>query len=205
MTDITVVNAKFEDAAKLATNVSLTADDINVPAIHQVVKATLAGRRQGNACVKGRSDVRGGGAKPFKQKGTGRARQGSTRSSLMVGGGTVHGPSPRDYTQKVNKKMMLVAIQSVLADKLQAGKLTVVEKIESTGKTKEMFELLNGKGLLPALVVTEDKNSPALRAVNNLQWGKGMAGEGFSVYEAVKFENLVIEKSALENLLNKLV
>ena len=68
-----------------------------------------------------------------------------------------------------------------------------------------MFELLNGKGLLPALVVTEDKNSKALRAAKNLQWGKGMAAEGFSVYEAVKFENLVIEKSALENLLNKLV
>ncbi|EQC52727.1 50S ribosomal protein L4 [Bacteriovorax sp. DB6_IX] len=205
MTDITVVNAKFEDAGKLTTNVSLTAEDINVPAVHQVVKATLAGRRQGNACTKGRTDVSGGGIKPFKQKGTGRARQGSIRSSLMVGGGTVHGPKPRDYAQKVNKKMMKVAVQSIIADKLQAGKLTVVEKLESTGKTKEMFELLNGKGLLPALVVTEDKNSKALRAAKNLQWGKGMAAEGFSVYEAVKFENLVIEKSALENLLNKLV
>ena len=123
----------------------------------------------------------------------------------MVGGGTVHGPSPRSYVQKVNKKMAKVAIQSILADKLQAGKLTVVDTIESTGKTKEMYNLLNGKGLLPALVVTADKNSPALRAVKNLQWGKGMAVEGFSVYEAVKFENLVIEKSALETLLNKLV
>lgn len=205
MTDITVVNAKFEDAGKLTTNVSLAADDINVPAVHQIVKATLAGRRQGNACTKGRTDVSGGGIKPFKQKGTGRARQGSIRSSLMVGGGTVHGPKPRSYEQKVNKKMMKVAIQSIIADKLQAGKLTVVEKFESTGKTKEMYELLNGKGLLPALLITEDKNSPALRAVKNLQWGKGMAAEGFSVYEAVKFENLVIEKSALENLLNKLV
>lgn len=205
MTDITVLNGKLEDAGKLTTNVSLTAEDINVPAVHQIVKATLAGRRQGNSCVKGRSDVSGGGAKPFKQKGTGRARQGSIRSSLMVGGGTVHGPSPRDYTQKVNKKMMNVAIQSVLADKLQAGKLTVVDSIESNGKTKDMYALLNGKGLLPALLVTENKTSPALRAVKNLQWGKGMAAEGFSVYEAVKFENLVIEKNALEALLNKLV
>jgi large subunit ribosomal protein L4 len=205
MTDITVLNGKFEEAGKLTTNVSLTAEDIKVPAVHQIVKAALASRRQGNAKVKGRTEVSGGGAKPFKQKGTGRARQGSIRSSLMVGGGTVHGPSPRDYTQKVNKKMAKVAIQSIIADKLQAGKLTVVDKIESTGKTKDMFALLNGKGLLPALVVTEDKNSPALRAVKNLQWGKGMAVEGFSVYEAVKFENLVIEKNALENLLNKLV
>ena len=205
MTDITVLNTKFEAAGKLSTNVSLTVEDINVPTVHQIVKATLAGRRQGNASTKNRSAVRGGGCKPFKQKGTGRARQGSTRSPLMIGGGTAFGPSPRDYTQKVNKKMALVAIQSILADKLQAGKLTVVEKLESTGKTKEMFELLNGKGLLPALVVTEDKTSPVLRAVKNLQWGKGMAAEGFSVYEAVKFENLVIEKNALENLLSKLV
>ncbi|MDD0854507.1 50S ribosomal protein L4 [Halobacteriovorax sp. GB3] len=205
MTDITVLNTKLEASGKLSTEVALTAEDINVPVVHQVVKATLAGRRQGNACTKGRSQVSGGGAKPFKQKGTGRARQGSTRSSLMVGGGTVFGPTPRDYTQKVNKKVAAKAIQSVLADKLQAGKLTVVEKLESNGKTKEMYNLLNGKGLLPALVVTANKDDLALRAAKNLKQGKGMAVEGFSVYEAVKFENLVIEKEALETLLNKLV
>ncbi|WP_127718308.1 50S ribosomal protein L4 [Halobacteriovorax sp. HLS] len=204
MTDITLLNAKFETSGKLTTNVSLTAEDINVPVVHQVVKAILAGKRQGNACTKTRGQVSGGGAKPFKQKGTGRARQGSTRSSLMVGGGTAFGPKPRSYDQKVNKKVANKAIQSVLADKLQAGKLTVVESLESTGKTKEMFSTLNGKGLLPALVVTQDKNSSALRAVKNLQWGTGMAVEGFSVYEAVKYENLVIEKAALEALLNRL-
>lgn len=205
MADIAVLNAKFEKSGTLSTNVSLTPEDINVPVVHQVVKATLAGRRQGNASTKNRSAVRGGGAKPFKQKGTGRARQGSTRSPLMVGGGTTFGPTPRSYEQKVNKKVANKAIQAILADKLQAGKLTVVDKLESTGKTKEMHALLNGKGLLPALVVTESKESPALRAVKNLQWGKGMAVEGFSVYEAVKFENLVIEKAALESLLNRLV
>src|SRR5690606_9738607 len=106
------------------------------------------------------------------------ARQGSTRSPLMVGGAVVFGPQPRDYTQKVNKKMALKAVQSVLADKLQAGKLTVVEKIESDGKTKNMFATLNGKGLLPALIVTKEKDSPALRAVRNLQYGKGLSVEG---------------------------
>lgn len=205
MADIAVLNAKFEKSGTLSTNVSLTPEDINVPVVHQVVKATLAGRRQGNASTKNRSAVRGGGAKPFKQKGTGRARQGSTRSPLMVGGGTTFGPSPRSYEQKINKKVANKAIQAIIADKLQAGKLTVVDKLESTGKTKEMHALLNGKGLLPALVVTESKESSALRAVKNLQWGKGMAVEGFSVYEAVKFENLVIEKAALESLLNRLV
>lgn len=205
MVDITVLNKKLEGAGKLSTTVDLSSDAISVPAVHQVVKATLASKRQGNASTKTRAFVSGGGKKPFKQKGTGNARQGSTRSGLMVGGARVFGPQPRSYEQKVNKKMMLVAIKSVIADKLQAGKLTVVEKIESTGKTKEMFTMLSSKGLLPALVVTESKDSLALRAVQNLQWGKGIPVEGFSVYEAVKYENLVIEKNALEALLGKLV
>ena len=204
-TEITVLNSKFTSSGKLNTDVSLTPEDINVPVVHQIVKATLAGRRQGNASTKTKGLVRGGGAKPFKQKGTGRARQGSSRSPLMPGGGTAFGPTPRDYTQKINKKMMLKSIQSVIADKFQSGKLTVVDTIESSGKTKDMHELLNGKNLLPALVVTSKKDSIALRAVKNLQYGKGLSVEGFSVYEAVKYENLVIEKEALESLLNKLV
>lgn len=205
MSEITVLNTKFENSGNMSTNIELTPENINVPVVHQVVKATLAGRRQGNASTKNRSEVKGGGKKPFKQKGTGRARQGSSRSPLLVGGGTMFGPKPRDYSQKVNKRVMNKAIHSVIADKLQAGKLTVLEKIESNGKTKEMHSLLSGKGLLPALVVTKDKDSQALRAVRNLQYGKGLAVEGFSVYEAVKYENLVIEKEALESLLNRLV
>ncbi len=205
MAEITVLNSKFEKAASLNTDVKLDAEVISTPAVHQVVKATLAGRRQGNASTKNRAKVSGGGAKPFKQKGTGRARQGSTRSPLMVGGGTVFGPTPRDYEQKVNKKMMLRAVQSVLADKLEAGKLTVVESLDSTGKTKEMFAALNERNLLPGLVVTAEKDSKAILAVRNIRNAKAMAVEGFSVYEAVKFENLVIEKAALEKLLSRLV
>lgn len=204
MAEINVLNTKFENTGKINASIDLSPEAINVPVVHQVVKATLAGRRQGTASTKTRSEVSGGGKKPFKQKGTGRARQGSTRSAIQVGGGVAFGPKPRNYEQKVNKRVMKKAIQAVLADKLQAGKLTVVEKIESTGKTKEMFSLLNGKGLLPALVVTTEKESPALRAVRNLEHGKGVAVEGFSVYEAVKYENLVIEKAALESLLERL-
>jgi large subunit ribosomal protein L4 len=205
MTDINVLNAKFEKSGSLSTKVELAPELINVPVVHQIVKATLAGRRQGNACTKTRAMVSGGGAKPFKQKGTGRARQGSTRSPNLVGGGVAFGPSPRDYTQKINKKMMNNAIQSVIADKFQSGKLTVVETLESSGKTQEMFATLNGKNLLPALVVTADKDSKAILAARNIRTVKAMAVEGFSVYEAVKFENLVIEKAALEILLNRLV
>ncbi len=205
MADIKLLNSKFEDSGTLSTNVSLEAENIKGPAVHQVVKAILAGRRQGTHSTKTRAFVSGGGAKPFKQKGTGRARQGSTRSGLMVGGAIIFGPHPRDYTQKVNKRMTQVAIQSVLADKLQAGKLTVVDSFDSNGKTKEMFAKLNSKGLLPALIIANDKNDPALKAARNIRTATCLPVEGFSVYEAVKYENLVIEKKALESLLGRLV
>ena len=167
MADITLLNEKFESSGKVTTEVSLTAEDIKTPAVHQVVKATLANRRQGNASTKTRAEVRGGGIKPFKQKGTGRARQGSSRSAIQVGSGTAFGPKPRDYSQKVNKKTALVALQSVLADKFNAGKLTVVESLNSDGKTNPMFKKLSERNLLPALVVTNSKESLALRAVKN--------------------------------------
>lgn len=205
MADIVVLNSKFEKSGSLKTEVDLSPEKISEASVHQVVKATLAGRRQGTACTKTKGLVSGGGSKPFKQKGTGRARQGSSRSPLMVGGGTAFGPTPRDYTQKVNKKMGLKAVQSILADKLQAGKLTVVEALESNGKTKEMHATLSERGLLPALVVTNNKDSKALLAARNLRNAKALSVEGFSVYEAVKFENLVIEKEALDKLLSRLV
>lgn len=205
MTELTVLNNKFENSTVLKTDITLDAESINTPVVHQAVKAALANRRQGNAKTKGRSEVRGGGRKPFKQKGTGRARQGSTRSPLMPGGGNCFGPSPRDFSQSVNKKVALKAIQSVIADKYQAGKLTVVEQLESTGKTKDMYKNLSDKGLLPALVVTAQRDSKTLQAVKNLRQAKGQAVEGFSVYEAVKYENLIIEKAALETLLKRLV
>ena len=205
MTDIIILNSNFEDSGKLSTEVALSAENIKEATVHQVVKATLAGRRQGTHSTKTRAFVRGGGAKPFKQKGTGRARQGTSRSGLMVGGARVFGPLPRNYDQKVNKKVSKVALQSVIADKLQAGKLTVVDSFESNGKTKEVYKKLNDKGLLPALVVAASKYNPVLRAAKNLKHGHSLPVEHFSIYEAVRFENLIIEKEALQALLKRLV
>lgn len=205
MTDITVLNSKFEKSGSLKASVDFSTEAINEAVVHQVVKATLAGRRQGTAATKTKALVSGGGKKPFKQKGTGNARQGSTRSPLMPGGGTVFGPQPRSYEQKVNKKVTLIAISSVLADKFQAGKLHVVEKLETTGKTKDMFKALSSRNLLPALIVTAEENEKVSRSVSNLERAKYAPVDGFSVYEAIKFENLVIEKAALEKLLSRLV
>lgn len=205
MTDITVLNSKFEKSGSLKASIDLTAEKVNVPVVHQVVKALLAGRRQGTAATKNKALVSGGGKKPFKQKGTGNARQGSKRSPLMPGGGTTFGPQPRSYEQKVNKKVMTGAIHSVIADKFQAGKLTVVEKLDSNGKTKDMFKALNARNLLPALVITSEQNDKVSMAISNLAKAKYAPVTGFSVYEALKFENLVIEKAALEKLISRLV
>ncbi|MBY0412716.1 MAG: 50S ribosomal protein L4 [Bdellovibrionales bacterium] len=205
MTELNVLNSKFENKEKIKVSLEFTPDLINVPVVHQVVKATLAGRRQGNAHTKTKAEVRGGGKKPFKQKGTGNARQGSTRSPLMPGGGTVFGPRKRSFDQKINKKVMLNAIRSVLVDKQLAGKLIIVDTLASTGKTKEMVTLLSSKNLLNALVVTNDSASLAIRATNNIRTAKGLGVDSLSVYEAVKYENLIIEKLAFEKLANKLV
>jgi large subunit ribosomal protein L4 len=205
MTELNVLNNKFENKEKIKVELEFKPEFINVPVVHQVVKATLAGRRQGTAKTKIKSEVSGGGKKPFKQKGTGNARQGSTRSPLMPGGGTVFGPQPRSYEQKVNKKVVLNALKSVLVDKQLAGKLMIVDSLASTGKTKEIFNLLDSKNLLNSLIVTADSQSLVIRATKNLKTAKALGVDNISVYEAVKYENLIIEKQAFEKLAKKLV
>jgi large subunit ribosomal protein L4 len=205
MTELNVLNNKFENKEKIKVDFDFTPDSINVPVVHQVVKATLASRRQGNAHTKSKAEVRGGGKKPFKQKGTGNARQGSTRSPLMPGGGTVFGPKHRSFEQKVNKKVVLNALKSVLVDKQLAGKLVIVDSLASTGKTKDIFNFLASKNLSNALIVTLDSASLVIRATKNLRTAKALGVDNMSVYEAVKYENLIIEKLAFEKLAKKLV
>lgn len=203
--EIPVLNQDFDATSSMSIPWDLSPGAINAPLIHQVVKATLSWRRQGNASTKTKGLVSGGGIKPMRQKGTGRARQGSIRSPLKAGGGTVFGPMPRDHAQKVNKKMMAKAIQGVLADKFQGGKLFVAEGLELTGKTKEAFEFFGGRGLWPVLVVVGEGEGGlrVIRALRNLPRAKGLSVWGFSVYEAIKYENLVMEKSALEKLVER--
>lgn len=204
MAKIQIYSNDFKKLKEEETSLDLSKEVISVPTVHQVVKATLAGRRQGTACTKNRSAVRGGGAKPFKQKGTGRARQGSSRSPLNVGGGVTFGPTPRDFSQKVNKKMMKKAIQSVLADKNIENSLIVVENFKSDGKTQALYDSLMKNDMLPALIVASDENDKVLHACSNLERGKGLPVKGFSVYEAVKFKNLIIDKTSFDKLAERL-
>lgn len=205
MTEISVLNNKFENKEKLNIGIDFKPELINVPVVHQVVKAILAGRRQGNASTKTKAEVRGGGKKPFKQKGTGNARQGSSRSPLMPGGGAVFGPKPRSYEQKLNKKVVSSALRSVIVDKFLSGKLYVLDRVDSNGKTKQMSDLLTKKNIENSLVVVSAADSLAIRALSNLKKARGVPVDFVSVYEAVKYENLVIEKEAFQKLINKLV
>ncbi|MBF0298020.1 MAG: 50S ribosomal protein L4 [Oligoflexia bacterium] len=204
MTELKLYNSKFEVVGSYQTKLDFKTEKINIPVVHQVIKSLLAGRRQGNAVNKCKAFVRGGGAKPFKQKGTGRARQGSSRSPLNPGGGSCFGPSKRSYEQKINKKMMLNAIHSVLIDKLHGNKLFIVDAFNFNNKTKELYKILADRKLDSSLVVTKNKTAPVLDAVKNLPRAKGMAAEGFSVYEAVKYDHLLIEKDALGILIDRL-
>ena len=203
MADVKIYNDSFESVGTETYKLDLSSEVISVPAIHQVVKATLAGRRQGTASTKNRSAVRGGGAKPFKQKGTGNARRGSSRSPLLVGGGRAFGPTPRDFSQKVNKKAANKAIQSVLADKLNNEALFVVDNFNSDGKTKTIATKLEAKGMLPALIVS-DNGDKVLFAARNIRQVKTLGDCGFSVYEAVKFKNLIIEKKSFNKIVERL-
>ena len=204
MTEINILNNKYEKIGTEKLSVDLSGETVNVPVVHQVVKAILANRRQGTHSVKTRSTISGGGSKPFKQKGTGRARQGSSRSPVMTGGAVAFGPSPRDYSQKVNKKQMLVAIKSILADKQSNGKLLIVDGFESAGKTNELNKLLVSKDLTSSLIVAQNKDNLVLRAVKNIRKSSGVSVEGFSVYEALKYENLIIEKTAFDELVKRI-
>ncbi|MBF0359666.1 MAG: 50S ribosomal protein L4 [Oligoflexia bacterium] len=201
MTELILHNSKFEVVGNFKVEYNMAAEKINIPVVHQVVKSLLAGRRQGNAVNKSKSFVRGGGSKPFKQKGTGRSRQGSSRSPLHPGGGSCFGPVKRSYEQKVNKKVMLRAISSVLIDKYHGNKLLVVDNFDFNGKTKELGKILEEKKLKSCLFVTKETTSNVLNAARNLATSKGIPASGFSVYEAVKYENLLIEKDALNVLL----
>ena len=203
-TSVMLLDNKFEKKTDLNIDLDLSPKNINKAVVHQVVKALLAGRRQGTAMTKTKGLVRGGGAKPFKQKGTGRARQGSSRSPLQPGGGTVFGPTPRDYSQKINKKVRGLAIHSVLADKFQAGALYVVDDLQFGGKTKNAASFFSGRDIKSALVIAPaDRNDVSL-SVRNLPRFSCAPSSGFSVYEALKHESLIIFKSELDALLTRL-
>ncbi len=182
---------------------SIFAAPIHRHAVYLVVKAQLANRRQGTHATKNRAKVRGGGRKPWRQKGRGVARAGSIRSPLWVGGGRVFGPQPRDYSQKVNKKVKKLARRSLLTARLKENRLTVIEDftIES-GKTRDMAAILqnfevNGEKVLFLL---KDYDAMVLRAGRNIPNVDIMQAATVSAYDLIRCKRLFLQEGAIENL-----
>ena len=180
--------------------------DVNVPLMHQVVTAQLAEARSGTASTKKRSEVRGGGQKPWRQKGTGRARHGSSRSPLWVGGGVVFGPKPRDHSVKVNKKMRAAALRSALADKAAAGQVFVIDGFTET-KTKAAAAALKAAEIEGRVLVVLDPEDDTSRTVDQAFRNLGDAAfalyGSLSTYDVIVADALVFTKSALERFSNR--
>jgi large subunit ribosomal protein L4 len=174
---------------------------VNEAAMHQVVVAQLAGRRQGTQSVLTRAEVRGGGIKPWRQKGSGRARAGSTRSPIWTGGGVVFAMKPRDYSQKVNKKLRKLAIRSALSMKVNDGDIIVLENIVlDAPKTKLMAGVLNQFEAKKALVVTYGNSETVVRASSNIPGVKTLAADCVNVYDLLNYDKLVITKDAVKKV-----
>jgi len=169
--------------------------------LHRVVVASLARRRAGTADTKTRAEVSGGGKKPFRQKGTGRARMGSTRSPLLRGGGTVFGPHPRDYAQKVNRKELRAALRSALSAKARENKLIVVDDLEiAEPRTKAFLEVARALGLSRALLVTDGPARNLVLGSRNLRTFKVLPVEGLNVYDVLRYDQLVLSRPAVEKI-----
>ena len=178
---------------------------VNVPLMHQVVVAGLAALRAGTHSTKTRAEVSGGGRKPWRQKGTGRARHGSIRSPIWTGGGVAHGPRPRSYEMRVNKKMKRVALRGALTDSLQSGKIAVVDRLGfDEPKTKDAIEVLRALELQGKILLVLDEPSSAVeRSFRNLPYVKVTFARSLSVYDLLSADRVLFTDAALDALEGK--
>ena len=175
--------------------------EYNESVIHQAVVTRLANERQGTKSTLTRSEVRGGGAKPWRQKGTGRARQGSIRSPQWVKGGVVFAPKPRDFSKKMNKKAKEVALFSALSQKVRDNEVIIIDEITANGKTKEMVNFLNAFKLNKSVLMVLDKaDEMVLRATSNIQAISTLPVELINTYDVVKNATVVLSKKAVEQI-----
>lgn len=199
MASVSVYNKDGKEIEKMDLNDSVFAAPVNEHLVHMAVVLQLANKRQGTQKAKTRSEVRGGGRKPWRQKGTGHARQGSIRAPQWTGGGVVFAPTPRDYSFKMNKKEKAAAMKSVLSAKVSEEKLIVVDSLDfEKPKTKEMKTILDNLKINKALVVVDGDSANAILSVKNLPTARGVYSNSISVYDILKYDTVVITKSAVK-------
>jgi large subunit ribosomal protein L4 len=199
-----ILNWNKEKVGQVELPAEIFATPVKKTVLHQVVKWQLASRRQGTHSTKTKGLVSGGGKKPFKQKGTGNARQGSTRSPLMPGGGTTFGPLPRSYSFALPKKLRRIALCMALSHLNKEGRLFVVDAMDSKdGKTGELSKRLAGFGLKKAVLVDASLNEKFGRASKNMRQYRYFGVEGLNVYDLLKYDAAVITKESVAKIVDR--
>ncbi len=201
MPKVALKNIAGENIGELELSENIFGAEVNVPVMHEVVRAYLANQRQGTQSVLTRAEVRGGGIKIYKQKGTGRARHASNRAPLFTHGGVVFAPKPRDYRISVNRKVKRIAMKSALTAKVNENEIIVLDAIElAAPKTREMVKVLKAVNAEKALVVLPESNDTVERAARNIPGIKTALVGTLNVYEILKYETLVLTKDAVAKI-----
>ena len=209
MANVSVYNMEGKEVGTMELSDSVFAAPVNEHLVHMAVLLQLANKRQGTQKAKTRSEVRGGGRKPWRQKGTGHARQGSTRAPQWTGGGVVFAPGPRDYSFKMNKKEKAAAMRSVLSSKVSENKFFVIDEIQMDEyKTKKIIAMLEALGTKKALIVLDNADEKVIKSAANIQGVKTSfikkdevsVSATLSVYDVLKYDTVVIVKNAAKNI-----
>ena len=201
MANVAVYNMEGKEVDKIELNDSIFGVEINEHLVHMAVLQQLANNRQGTQKANTRSEVRGGGRKPWRQKGTGHARQGSTRTPQWTGGGVVFAPVPRDYSFKLNKKEKRAALKSVLTSKVAENKFVVVDELKMDEiKTKKFVQVMKNLNSEKALVVLNDMDTNVIASAANIPTVKTTQTNELNVFDALKYDKVVVTKAALATI-----
>ena len=201
MANVAIYNMEGKEVGTMELNDAVFVVEINEHLVHLAAVSQLANKRQGTQKAKTRSEVSGGGRKPWRQKGTGHARQGSTRAPQWTGGGVVFAPVPRDYTVKMNKKEKRAALKSALTSRVQESKLVVVDELKFDEiKTKKMQGVLNALNVKKALIVLKDNDQNVLLSARNIADVRTVLTSTLNVFDILKYDTVVVTKAAVENI-----
>ncbi|MDO4454816.1 MAG: 50S ribosomal protein L4 [Eubacteriales bacterium] len=201
MANVSVYNMEGKEVGTMELNDAVFGVEVNEHLVHMAVVSQLANKRQGTQKAKTRSEVSGGGRKPWRQKGTGHARQGSTRAPQWTGGGVVFAPTPREYSFKMNKKEKRMALKSALTSRVQENKLIVLDELKfDTIKTKSMKAVLDNLNVTKALVVLNDNDKNVVLSARNIANVATAQTSTINVYDILKYNTVVVTKAAVATI-----
>jgi large subunit ribosomal protein L4 len=206
MSIVNIYNTKNEKVGEIGLNPQIFNVEVKEHLLHDVVRMQLAGRRGGNACTKTRVEVSGGGAKPWRQKGTGRARSGSKRSPVWRGGGVVFGPKPRDYTFKLNRKVKKQALSMAMSARLQEGNLVILDAFQmDIIKTKAFMNVMNLLQLDNCIIITNENIDNLHKSSRNANGYKVVSADALNVYDILLHKKLVLVQPVIDSLEKRLM